>query len=116
MSRLQFNQIYPHQAMPVLAKDFEAAVPKRAGFFCHPFKSAAQRGVYAFSPMDFSFKLSDSRLHIRVPREDGSQHILTVERNQISNNNFVLLSDIAPKQSAECLSAYRPEDPQLTGS
>jgi len=108
MTSLRFHQIYPHQKMPVLAKDFQAVIPKRAELFCHPFKDAKNAGCYFFSPIDFEFKLSEQQLQLRVKRDDGSFKLWDISIiDESSNHNFILLSDISEQKSNECLTSYR---------
>jgi len=111
MSQLLFHQIYPYQTMPVLAKDYKAPIPKRADAFCHPFKQASQAGVYAFSPLDFRFKLDKQEFVLEATTADGNLFSKRIKRGQNSNNNFVLLSDINPSRSRECLAKYRSRIP-----
>ena len=108
MTLLRFHQIYPYQKMPVLAKDYQAIIPKRAELFCHPFKQAKNTGCYFFSPIDFEFKLSEQQLQLRVQKDDGSFKRWEISiTDKTSNNNFILLSDISEQKSDACLSSYR---------
>lgn len=100
--------------MPVLARDYQVQIPKRADFFCHPFKAATKTGVYAFSPLDFRFKLNQQELVLEAKKEDGTILQKRITRGQISNNNFVLLSDIAPTRSQRCLQQYRARIPDAS--
>lgn len=111
MSQLIFDQIYPFQTLPVLAKSHRADLPKRADFFCHPFKTAAKSGVYAFPPIDFRFKLTESSLCIEAETDTGGVFQKNLHLGQQSNNNFVLLSDVSPGKSDECLQRYRSKIP-----
>ncbi len=108
MATLRFHQIYPYQKMPVLAKDFQVVIPKRAELFCHPFKQAKDMGCYFFSPIDFDFKLTDDEFQLRVKKDDNSFKNWNIPINEeSSNNNFILLSDLSEQKSNECLDRYR---------
>ncbi|MFT6992655.1 MAG: hypothetical protein ACJASL_004655 [Paraglaciecola sp.] len=111
MSQLQFEQIFPYQQVPKLAKDHRYNLPKRAGFFCHPFKTAAKTGVYAYAPIPFRFKLTPTQLILQADTETAEVFELSVDRNQSSNNNFVLLSDVAANKSQQSLRRYRSRIP-----
>lgn len=108
MSLIRFHQIYPYQNLPVLAKGFQADIPKRAELFCYPFKEAKNAGCYFFSPIDFEFKLSDQGIQLRVEREDkcSKEWDIAID-NESSNNNFILLSDLSEEKSNACLKKYR---------
>ena len=108
MTLLSFHQIYPYQKMPVLAKNFQADIPKRAELFCHPFKQAKEVGCYFFSPIDFEFNLSEQRLQLRVNKDNGSIKEWDIPiSDESSNNNFILLSDLSEDKSNTCLRMYR---------
>jgi hypothetical protein len=106
MSSLNFYQLYPYQKLPELASDVSYKLPKRADFFCHPFKTAARRGVFAYSPFNFSIRMTHTHLDFKAPKADGSLFQKRVEK-KIGASNFVLLSDIDEKRSDECLAKYR---------
>jgi hypothetical protein len=106
MSSLNFYQLYPYQKNPQLASDTSHQLPKRADFFCHPFKTAAKQGVFAYAPFDFSFLVTDTHLDIKAQKSDGTLFKKRVEK-QIGAANFVLLSDIDEERSNECLTKYR---------
>lgn len=108
MTILQFNQILPIQKMPILAKDYHAALPKRAKAFCYPFKQATTQGAYLFSPLDFQFKLTDKVLKVRAPTDSGAYKTITINiKESDTKNNYILLSDISPSKSSECLNLYK---------
>ena len=106
MATLDFYQLYPYQPLPKLASGASYAIPKRAAFFCHPFKLAAKKGVYAFAPFDFSVLVTDAYLDFKAVKADGSLFEKRVEKKP-SAANFVLLSDIDAQRSEECLTSYR---------
>jgi len=105
---LTFHQLYPEQAMPILAKDYAHNTPRRAALFCHPFKAARNAGCYFFSPVAFDFKLTDESLSLRAKRDDGTYKELEVFKTDApTNNHFILLQDISQKTSERCLKYYR---------
>lgn len=117
MTCLQFNQILPLQKMPILAQDHIAELPKRAQAFCHPFRHASQQGCYFFPPIDFQFKLTDKLFELRTINDSGSYKTVTIDlENPTSGNTFILLSDISPEQSSQCLTKYRDRIKQGLGS
>ncbi|MBO1256501.1 hypothetical protein J3L16_12485 [Alteromonas sp. 5E99-2] len=106
MATLHFHQIYPYQALPKLARETDYSIPKRAKSFCYPFKTAANKGVYAFPPINFSIFMSDEYLDIRAEKKEGGTFYKRIPKKQ-GGANFVLLSDVDKKGSDTCLSAYR---------
>ncbi len=112
MATLHFNQILPSQKMPQLAKDYvtsSAKLPKRAKAFCYPFKAAANQGAYFFSPLDFEFKLNDEQFLLRAKQDNGEYKTIEINSSDAptTSNQFILLSDISPQRSDQCLAAYR---------
>jgi hypothetical protein len=106
MSSLNFYQLYPYQKTPKLATDTSYKLPKRADFFCHPFKTAAKKGVFAYAPFEFSIKVTDAHLDFEAQRPDKTTFHKRVEKKP-GAANFVLLSDIDQERSEECLKKYR---------
>lgn len=112
MAILRFHQIYPHQPLPVMAKDFKVDIPRRAELFCHPFKEVLQQGCYFFSPLNFSFRCNQDSLQIRVPGLHSDKDFeLTFNRDKATETGYVALHQYAPEQSENCLAQYRQRIP-----
>ena len=106
MATLHFHQIFPHQTLPILSKETSFSIPKRAQFFCHPFKMAANKGLYAYPPIDFSVCVTDKYIDIKAPLNNGGEFNKRVNK-EVGAANFILLSNIDKTMSDTCLKQYR---------
>ena len=106
MSQLNFYQIFPKQKMPIAADTQSYNLPKRAKSFCYPFKQAANTGVYAFPPIDFSIFQSEDYLDISVPTSAGQPLIKRLPK-RVGAANFIALGEINSTLSKQCLQQYR---------
>jgi len=115
MTTLRFYQIFPQQKPPLLANGWHTSIPRRAQLFCHPFKAAMQQGCLAFSPVNFSFKCSTDTLQLKIPDKENPSNektLLTVDRNERTNHQFVTLGDVDADLSQRCLGQYRQRIPR----
>ncbi|MFC7623443.1 hypothetical protein [Microlunatus sp. GCM10028923] len=101
-STLRTYATLPRARAVVPASDLAPDLPARAVQFCPPVAGPYGTGALCFSPVGFSFRVRSDAVDFRLPGDDGSTYLRTIDED-----SYIRISDFSPSWHQECVDLYR---------